>query len=37
MQRINEEQRIHSKRKSAKIKALKKERDSLRIEILKMK
>lgn len=32
-----EDQRLQAKRKSGKVKALKKERDTLRIEILKMK
>jgi|LauGreDrversion4_2_1035121.scaffolds.fasta_scaffold102921_2 hypothetical protein len=35
--RLIEEQRQYAKRKNGKIKALKKERDTLRIEILKMK
>lgn len=35
--RILDEEKHHSKKKSAKVKGLKKERDSLRIEILKMK
>jgi len=35
--RILEEEKAYSKKKSAKIKSLKKERDTLRIEILKMK
>jgi hypothetical protein len=32
-----EEEKYHAKKKSAKVKALKKERDNLRIELLKMK
>lgn len=34
---VFEDQKIHDKKKSAKIKSLKKERDQLRIEILKLK